>query len=394
MTGSNDHDLTPRQFRWGLAAAYALHIVILALFVFEVIPQQYHAVGRPFWLHHGGDNVGYFNLARDLLEGTLQPNKYPLGFPILLVPFIAIFQPPDQQDLLEVVSAFWGIFMFPLGQLLLAWLARQLTGRRWLALCSVCLWTALPLLLYYGLRLVTTPAVAEVSAVHLMWAQMLSDGPATLFTLLVVVVFWAGRESGRARWALGLGALAGFLALIRLTSALTGGLVGLMLVWARRWQAALLVALSALVVFLPQMLYNGHFFGGPLTTGYQVLDEIPASGLFSPAYLTNAISAAWSRLGLLLPLLAAVGGGVVAIGLRFIWLRSRAGAILLLAWIVSYAGIYAVYYYSWTGGLTRFLMPVYPALAVVAAGVIGALVEGWQRPGRAGPSAQQAGEQR
>ena len=115
-------DLTRKQLNLALLALYLLHLTILALYVFEIIPQRFHTPERPFQMYHGGDNKVYFNRARDVLTGTPQPSNK-LGFPLLLTPFLVIFRPQNQQDILQVVAAFWGIAMYPLGQWALTWLA-------------------------------------------------------------------------------------------------------------------------------------------------------------------------------------------------------------------------------------------------------------------------------
>ncbi len=378
--GSAAPDRSRRQWRWGLLAAYALHLVVLSLYVFSVIPQQFHPPEHLFWLHNGGDNVGYYDLAHDLLAGDLRPSKYPLGFPILLLPFVALFPGYDQPGLLQVVAAFWSLVMFPVGQWTLAWLAERLTGQRRLALLTVLLWTLLPLIFYAGLRLVSSPEVAETGSVHLTWAQMLSDGPAALFTLLLVAAFLRLREEpGRAWWPVALGALGGFLTLIRLTGGLAVGVVGLMLLLERRWRAAAVMAVVAVVVFAPQMIYNQHFFGGPLTTGYQVLDELPPEGLFSLGYLGDAAGKAWARAGLGLAGAALLAVGVGWGGLRFLGRRDRVGALTVALWLLSYIALYSVYYHSWIGGLLRFWIPAYPAALILVAGLVGEVTAWWSR---------------
>ena len=72
--------------------------------------------------------------------------------------------------------------------------------------------------------------LAETTSVRQTWAQMLSDGPATLFTLLLLVVFFQQPEGeDRVWWAVKVGALAGFLMMIRYTGGLTGLLIGVIL---------------------------------------------------------------------------------------------------------------------------------------------------------------------
>jgi len=253
-------------------------------------------------MHHGGDNEAYFNLARDVLTGTPHSSQYTLGFPLLLTPFLVIFRPQDPQDILQVVAAFWGIAMYPLGQWTLTWLAERLTGSRVLALLSTFLWTMLPLV-FYGIfsafsliyAAESFAVLAETTSVRQTWAQILSDGPATLFTLLLIVVFFRQLEGeDRVWWAIKMGTLAGFLMMIRYTGVLTGLLIGVILLAQRRWRVAAVVAVSAFVVFLPQMIYNWAFFGSPLTTGYQVLVTSPPDGAFSTLYLSGGLAKVWT----------------------------------------------------------------------------------------------------
>jgi len=163
------------------------------------------------------------------------------------------------------------------------------------------------------------------------------------------------------------GTLAGFLMMIRYTGVLTGLLIGVILLAQRRWSVAAVVAVSAFVVFLPQILYNWRFFGDPLTTGYQVLYTSPPDGFFSTLYLSGGLAKVWTRVGLwLLPaILLSIGAG--GFGLVYLWRHDRIGALVVGLWIGSYAVVYGLYFASWNGELLRFLMPIYPAIAVLAA---------------------------
>jgi len=371
---TNQRDLSIRRLRWGLVAAYVLHVLILAAFVLEVVPQQYHHPERTFWLHHGGDDWGYVSLAQTILKADFQPNKYPLGFPLLITPFMAIMGTTSHNALLPVISAFWSLVMFPVGQILLAYLAESWTGRRWLALQSVLIWTSLPVVFFVVLRVVGNASVAETYSVHLLWAQMLSDGPAVLFTLLVMAAFVRLRASPLPHnWAALLGVLCGFLALVRLTGALGAAAVGLALLLERRWRELGMMVVCALIVFAPQLVYQWHFFDHPLRTGYTALDTLPDQGLFHVSYLSAGLEKIIDRAGLLIVPAAIISLGIAAAGLRFVWRIDRLGAIVLGTWLVSYGVVYAVYYYTWVGGAARFLMPTFPAIAILATSAIAAL---------------------
>lgn len=360
--------MSRRTYLLGLFAALLLHYGTLALFAVDIIPQEYNMPGHTLWFHQGGDTWGYYEQMQSLIRGEFAPNKYPLGFPILTLPLVAIIQPTHHNQLVEPVSAFWAVIMFPIGQWVLATLAEKVTQKRSIALLTVWIWTALPLMSWAVLTVIWNPQMAEIVSVHLPWVQMLSDGPATLFTLLGFLVYWLGRERHFSlHWVLLLGWILGFLMLIRLTGVLTVGAIGLLLLVERRWRAIIIMSVIALIVFAPQMIYNTAFFGSPLTTGYNVLDQQPVDGLFSVTYLVDALGKVWERIGIGL-IAVVIIGAVVSLWVLSLLRRKYPFAIWpLLLWIVPYGALYGIYYYSWVGGLLRFLMPIYPAFALLVA---------------------------
>lgn len=353
---------------WG---ALLCHYCILILFTAEIIPQTYKRNGYIFWFHQGGDNYGYYEQTQSILLGDFRPNKFPLGFPILTVPLMALLQPASHDELVEPVALLWSVILFPVGQWLLARFAQYFSHKRAVTALAVWLWTLFPLLTYIGLRVVWNGQVAEIAAVHMTWAQMLSDGPAALFTLLcALLLLRAHQRRYPPAHVFLLGLLCGFLMMIRLTGVLTLGATALVLLATRRPIIIALFLGGALIGFGPQLLYNWHFFGGPLTSGYSVLDELPPDGLLSLTYLATAINETSARIGWLLPIGFVVACALFAYGLRLLWDGHRMGTAFIGLWITSYIAFYSVYYYTWTGSLFRFLIPVLPALAVVGAALL------------------------
>ncbi|MCS6835882.1 MAG: hypothetical protein NZ750_07680 [Anaerolineae bacterium] len=358
--------MTTNQYRLVLACAVLLHWIVVAAFVLEVIPQDYNRDGQ-FWLHQGGDEIGYHNFAQDFYYGKFYPNKYPLGFPLLLLPFLWLGV-LRYDDLVPLVSAFWSLAMFPLGLWLTGWLGQRWLGRGRAALALILL-ALLPLFVYAGLA-VFNPTLAELSAVKLTWAQMYADGPAALFTLLALAAFWRAYEANWHWGWLGLsGALCGALVLIRFSAIITPAGLALILLWQRQPLRLLAFGLPTLLMFIPQMAYNAATFGSPLVTGYTVLDNLPPHGLFHILYLSEAVARLVDRAPLLLLLGLSLSSGALTLGLRGLWRKERLGAVLIGLWLLGYASFYATYYYSWSGGLVRFLVPAMPALALLLAAV-------------------------
>jgi hypothetical protein len=386
--------MTNARKRYGfLALAYVLHIGILALYIFDVVPQQYHRGFARLWFHHGGDEVGYFEIAHSLLSGNPVPQPYTLGFPLLLIPFF-VLRPGSVADLVQPVAACWAFVMFPIGQYLLARLTERVSGRRIAGECAVLLWTGLPVLVLATVRSVGKPLMAEVASVHLTWAQMLSDGPATLFALLTIYLFVrtiGPRDSRRAYVLLGL--VAGFSVMVRPTNCFAVIAIFTGLLVARRIPEAFTVIAFAFIAFLPQLLYNEHAFGGLLRFGYFCgggaagqpcipVDTLAVEDQFAARHLIAGLSYFWSRLGWAGLFAAAAGLAVVATGIQAVWQRDRIVAIVLVLWLAAHVAFHGIYAYTWTGNAVRYAMPILPeAIALFAIGAA-VLWQAWPRLGR------------
>jgi hypothetical protein len=378
-----------RSYRRGMLLMVALHLLVVALYAFEVIPQAYKAEGRVFWFHHGGDDYGYVDQARAMVTGEWTANKYPLGYPLTLLPFMAALGTTAHNALLEPVSAFWALVLFPVGQLLLGWLTWRATAQRWAALLAVALLTVMPLVLYGALALAWNREMAELTSVHLFWGQMLSDGPAAFFTLVAIALAIVARDRGYpAAWVVVLGLLLGYLVMLRLTLFVVPLGVAIGLLVDRQPRALAILLAASFIGFLPQVIYNTHFFGAPWVTGYTVLDTLPPDGLFHPGYLVEAFGKAWSYLGLgLVPLLGA-GLFVLVVGTRVVARSAPALAWFIVVPVIGHLALYAFYYYTWTGAAVRFMIPILPLAMLLTAATATGLASPRITAGKAG------GEQR
>lgn len=361
MTPKNSPGLVPRT----LLIPIALHFVILALFFFDVIRDPYHQPGTLLF-HHGGDDREYFKIATLLLQGNVPETQYTLGYPLLLVPWIVVLRPSVITELTGPMVVFHAGILFPLTQIILYHLTFRLTRQRLIAWLAALFWALMPAALYAGVATIHSPDLAAIWAVHLPWLQMLSDPPSAFLTVLS---FWmlfrcldSARPSQQIFWAELVGMVAGIAVLTRMNSLLTVGATILILVLARRWLNAIIVGTIMLLIFSPQVLYNLHFFGSPLTTGYQALTT-PPQGLFNLSYPLNILTSKYSVLAI-----AGVIGLVLflALGLRMLWQTNRFGAIAVGAWVVGYLIFFSLYYYSWDGGMTRFLIPAWPWLLLLS----------------------------
>ncbi len=295
-------------------------------------------------------------------------SKFTLGYPLLLLPSIAIFHPSSADDLIPLSTILNACILFPLAQLVLVKLAYRVLHSRTLALSGLLLWTLSPLIAYVLLALTGRSETGAIWGTHLAWLQMLSDPPAAFLTILS---FWllfqiCDRRGSTALGSVALGLTCGILLLLRINSIISVSVVLLILLIVRRWQALEIVLLLTFLCFLPQLTYNAAFFGSPLTFGYQVLEAQPPDGLISFRYALQflhdqALLAGISGVGIL---------AFFAIATYVLWVVDRLAAIAVVLWGIGYLAFFSLYYYSWIGGVYRFLIPAYPAYSLVAVGLL------------------------
>lgn len=357
--------------RWyyiGLICIIIGHLLFLSLFTTNIIPQQTKLPNHVFWFHQGGDNYGYYAQAKAIYSGEFLPNKFPLGFPIMMLPALWLNNEATHDDLVEPTALFWSTIMYPIALVMLAWLTQEITQRRWLGLVAAGIFALLPMLWFVLFNLIWNAKMAEIIAIHSTWAQMLSDGPTAFFTLLAVIVFIIVRKRDYALFSvILLGTILGFIGMIRFTGLLIAVIIGSLFLLERRWREVAVLIVTALIFFAPQMIYNLHFFDNPFKTGYTHLDTLPSAGLFNVVYLLDAIAKIWERLGILM----LFGMGSVMAGLGWVisalWRKDRIEALLIVGWFGSYVALYSIYYYSWTGAFMRFMIPIMPVVALLGA---------------------------
>jgi hypothetical protein len=168
-----------------------------------------------------------------------------------------------------------------------------------------------------------------------------------------------------------IGFIAGFAMMVRVTAVFSLAAILLAMLIQRRVVPAAMLTGGAGLGFLPQAIYNTWFFGAPFQFGYVLLDKLDASTQFRLQNILLGASQVWRVLGVVAPIAVAGGLIVIAAGLRFMSLRSRAGAAVIGFWLAGYVVFHSVYYYSWTGIMVRYLMPAYPAAAMIFAAAFG-----------------------
>lgn len=268
----------------------------------------------------------------DRSGATLMPT-YPIGLPLHYAAASALFGWTGGPLVVSLLAA--------VAMIVLTWAcARELGVERWIA--AAC------------------AAMLGVSALVIFCSiQPLSDVVSAAWNAAAFYAALRGRRAGGMVWSVVCG-LAVFMAvLVRPTDALVLPALCLVLWNWRKLLGAFLGGLPG-AVFLAW--YNHALFGSALRTGYGDIGM-----LFSPAWLASSLGLYATWIPQVLPIAA-----VAALGLPWLpWRTLKREISALIVWFLAFMGFFAFYavtHEAWW--CLRFVLPAFPAVAVVAALVL------------------------
>ncbi|HWB61481.1 MAG TPA: hypothetical protein VG733_18510 [Chthoniobacteraceae bacterium] len=196
--------------------------------------------------------------------------------------------------------------------------------------------------------------LVALSPLYLMYSmQLMSDLPAMVFTTAALTMAWKSRS--RTGWAAGAGVAFAGAVLTRHTNTLL--LPALALCFGVSWRRWAAFALAGLPGGAFYCLYNHANYGHYFSTGYTQVGEMLSAEWLAPSLRLYL----WGLPLLLTPLV------FLAAGLPFLLRKEPLRASALVAWIVCLLGFYSFYRCTHeTLWYLRFVMPVFPALAIGA----------------------------
>lgn len=319
---------------------------------------------QPFPVGVFQDDGIYTVLARSLAEGR--------GYRYLQMPGTpnATHYPPLYPVLL---AAIWKLFpAFPANIIIFKFVNAAFIG-----LAAVFTWVFARRCVSMGARAAALSAAVFAAGTPMVFVGvMVLSEPMFLAALFpVLMACERAARSGSARDALVAGAAGGLLALIRTLGAVAVPATALVLVWRRRWMAALLVCVAGGLVILPWQLWitaNDHgihpyFMGKYGSYGGWLADGV-ASGGFPwimrqlDLNLRLLVVQGWEMLGVL-PAPAAVRWPATILVTGFFvggwWLLLR--RVPVAAWFVV---LYLVPVVVWPFAPSRFTFAVWPLIGL------------------------------
>ena len=329
-----------------LLSLILVRIVLVILYYNGIPPNLFHDLGLS--PNICSDQFEYFRVALNFSKLQLTETQYPIGLPLLLVPFIYIFHANTLADIFMPVSVFNSIILYSASIILIYGVANKITGDTKISLLASTLWV----ILSYKLGC--------------MWVYVLSEPPMIFVVLLAIYLYLRGRERVNITDPFFVGMLTAFGVMFRIPGALFVLFFALMYAFERKFKHCIIFLVSTLIFLVPQFLYNNITYHAVTKTGYTATSS--ATHWFNIKYLVpffdQIFNANWlySLFGLLV-------FSTIGILYLFIVCKDKFKVFFLASWLYSFFAVYAVM--GWClADLGRYLMPSYPAVVICIASFI------------------------
>lgn len=306
-----------------------------------------------FFLYAWDDQHSYFAVAMGLIKLDPIVERFTFGFPVLLIPFIKIFNPQNFSEIVLPFSIFNAFILGTLGIYLVFQITNFLVKDRYTARIATLLYVIHPFFPLFAKTKWNQIYLHPVYWGDIVGWNMTSDQVSVVFMLLAVFLFLKSMSSRNGMILTGV--VLGYAGLIRMPSlAILMPLLYLGVLHRISWKQYLLLFISMGVVLSPQLAYNWHFFGSPFTFGYTALKHIKQ--FWTPSLVPRQLATIlWDHASLF----------VVFVTTFLIYVHRKIGGMLIL-WVLLFTLYYAGYEALYNDPI-RFLLPIRPALCIGAA---------------------------
>ena len=321
-------------------------IVLVILYYNGIPPNLFHSFGLT--PNICSDQFEYFRVAQSFSKFEFTKTVYPIGLPLLLVPFIYVFHANTLAGIFMPVSVFNSVFLYSASILLIYGIANRITGNNKISLLASTLWV----ILSYKLGC--------------MWVYVLSEPPMIFVVLLAIYLYLRGHESVNIKYPFFVGMLTAFGVMFRIPGALFVLFFALMYAFERKFKHCIIFLVSTLIFLIPQFVYNniayhavtkiGYAASSSTTPGFSIKYLVP---FFDQIFNNNWL---YSLFGLLI-------FSTIGILYLFIVCKDKFKIFFLASWLYSFFALFSVIRWCF-GDIGRFLMPSYPAVAICIASFI------------------------
>ncbi|MFH1048242.1 MAG: hypothetical protein V1732_01110, partial [Patescibacteria group bacterium] len=267
------NDISKKTFLWCIAVLVILRFAMVFLLMNNIPFTDMQMDGfRPnFSGSYWPDEVNYFNLGQSFVKLSPIANVANIGYPLFLAPIIYLTGATDIIGITRSVFVIQAFLFFSLAIVLVALISLEILKKKKLAIFSAFIFTICPFILFGILKLANFPRAIPVFH-YQMWISIAAD---YLSAILVYSGFYLfikkfNRNNLGFIGVVLIGALISAAALVRVANILYLPLIFLILIWLKKYKESFVFGLASFLIYLPQWIYNFHFFGSPLVYGYRV----------------------------------------------------------------------------------------------------------------------------
>ena len=329
------------------------------------------------------DDIAYFNIAKSILAGKFISVKYtyPIGFPLLCIPFIILFHLQKWTDFILIYMNFQTFVLIPcLFLVLYRFFHAKMGFSRLRSFFSLLLWLAL-LSFYLPITLIMdrrsplyVPEIyfssacfsfLEANSLSLVrftkstWLGRNAMGDYAVFFLLTVLLYVSMKKSRSLIRFFALSMGFGFLCLIRINYIFFAPLLAFIFydsfsgLWKRKWNylyAVLCGSAGFMIVFGWQFVINKIQFGSPFVWPYSLHQYAPDRG-----FVWNVVPSGFK-------FLCQTNYIYIIPGVSSLFFIPERKTRVLLTWWIFPLMLFFCGYPVIFNNSVRFILPLYPAL--------------------------------
>lgn len=349
-----------------------LFLIILRIFLvtlsFNNIPDS--NIDPSLWTRStGGDKGGYFNSAQALL-GEDKKLSWPVGFPLLLIPFIKIFNAQEVVDIIKPVVFVHSIIFYSLVIILVYFLAKKILQNKIKSVIIAFFFLIYPYLFYFFFSSfvqqneIITPFFIDRFN-QLMFLEVLSDPLSILMavsSLLIILYLLKDKIDSVAAKFIFLGFIVSYAVLTRWQNAILVPIYSLILLGYCRFKSFFYFILGGLFLGIWQLYLNYQNYGSIFKTTYGLYmgpeGDIPMISLYYPLRIFT-YPMRYSPF-LLLPVI--LGFILVIAGIKEIIKRNKRVGLITTTYLILY--VLMLVFLEPSLRNPRYFLPVIPLIFI------------------------------
>lgn len=351
-------------------------IIILIIFHSLSVAGVLHIFGKQdgFLNLMGLDNENeYFDMSQAIIRGKPIMTIRTIGWPLFLIPFIHLFKATEVKQILFPVSFFNSLILYNICIILIAIITLRLTNNLKVAILAAILWTIFPWIVYFLTKVnpeYDYPGLSLSRLLCQMFMHFLTDGASVCFVLSAFYFFIISLNNKKSLWPIISGLSFAISVLIRPPNIALLSVVMFIYIKRKEFRKTSVFIITALIVFLPQFIYNWFASHSLLNLktiiGFEnrvVVGMGYGLPFYSMRFVPSNLIQIFQKFPFYILFILGLVSIIVIMTLIDLYRKAKLPFYILCLWILAYIFINGLYYDT-AANLLRYAMPIIPALLI------------------------------